>query len=106
MLGTISWSDHAPVSITIGRSGPPRLWSFNASLLADPGNLQRLITEHLSFFEPNDHLDADWFVLIKLHSRTKNQRSQQIEATLSQITQLENQNKQSPSHNLAYKLLA
>lgn len=44
-------------------------------------------------------------VLIKLHSIVKNQRFKQIDEVLSQITQLENQNKLATSQQLASDLL-
>lgn len=98
-IGSITWFDHAPVSTTVGNFGPriPSLWRLNTSLITDPNNIQKLTTEHHSYFELNDNPGTDRFVLwsaykaymhgilIKLHNNAKNQRSGYVEEVLSQI---------------------
>lgn len=86
-------------------------------LLAHSGKAQKIDKEHCTFFELNDHPDIDRFVLwstykaymrgifIKLYSKIKKQRMQQIEEMLSQTDQLEKVNKQSPSHTIGNELL-
>lgn len=107
-IGTITWSDHLPVTITVGEriTGPSRIWRLNTSLLASQGTIQNITDEHHSFFELNDQPYIDqvvlWStykvymrgVLIKLYRKIKRQRTQQIEEILSQTDQLETLNKQ------------
>lgn len=59
-IGLISWSDHAPISISLGdqRPGPPRLWRLDPSLLEDPKVRQEIEAEHQSFFEHNEPPDT------------------------------------------------
>lgn len=59
-IGTITSSDHAPISITLGthQVGAPLLWKFNASLLTNPDICQSIIDAHHSFFDVNDLPDT------------------------------------------------
>lgn len=45
-IGIISWSDHAPLTLTIEDQSPglPCSWRLNATLLTDPSNIQKLTT--------------------------------------------------------------
>lgn len=90
---------------------PTRIWRLDTFLLADSSITQTITDERHAFYELNDNLDIDRFVLwstykaymrgilIKLHSKAKKRRRQQIEEILSHIDQLESVNKQSPSHS-------
>lgn len=52
-IGTIFWSDHAPITLTFDDhlcNSPPPLWRLNTCLLSDRQLYQNIVQEHHDFF--------------------------------------------------------
>lgn len=111
-IGTITWSDHAPVVLTVqlSRSIPaPFSWKNNTCILSNPTH-QSFITKRLEeFFLTNNSPDIEastlWNahkaymrgVLIQLSSRVKRGKSQKVDTLLQRIKSLEVQQQSSPN---------
>lgn len=120
-IGTIKWSDHAPIVLIYAISDvpPSRNWSWklNESLLQDPEVLAEVTRELGFYFQSNDtpdcYLGIIWEadktvirgVLIKHGSRIKQDRKEKLASLLMEIHNLQFQHKHAPSPTLEWELL-
>lgn len=104
-IGSITWLDHAPVTLqyalTDFHRGKRKPWRLNESLLQDPEVLADVIKEITHYFHINDSTDSDmgleWEAhkavirggLIKYGVRIKRQRTAQLTSLLSRLQTLE-----------------
>lgn len=118
-IHTISWSDHATISIVVKEenlSNLSNIWRANPHILQAPDH-GRYIAKHLTdSFLHNAHSVSDpsvlWCahkayirgILLQLSSWVKRQRTQKLEHLLKEIKLLEVQNKTSSDTVLAHKL--
>lgn len=115
-IGTITWSDHAPITLKYALSDFHKAqrmpWKLNESLLQDPEVLADVRKEIGHYFHTNNTSDSDagvvWEaykvvvqgILIKHGSRLKRQRSAQLPSLLNKLQTLETRHKQTPSRQL------
>lgn len=120
-IGTITWSDHAPVTVSINLTGavaPPFSWKNNTYVLSNPTHQTALAKQLVEFFSLNASPDISantlWNshkaymrgVLIQLSSRLKRERTRIMSDLLKRIQTLELQQQSSPhisTHNDLFK---
>lgn len=119
-IGSITWSDHAPVTMQYtlndfyrGQKSP---WRLNESLLQDPEIVADLTKEISHYFHSNTTDDGDggliWEahkavirgILIKHGARLKQHRSAQLSTLLDKLHKLESKHKQTPTNSLGSEL--
>lgn len=120
-IGFITWSDHAPIIVTMLTSCPAvnhKLWRLNPLLLADPSSTEKLTVAHYQFFATNATTDVDIFTvcctykaymrdeLVKLASQTNKKRRAQIDTLLTDIRDKEKLNKINPTPGVSSALIA
>lgn len=115
-IGTISWSDHAPItlSLRLNQTCPvPYVWRNNTYLLARPETKDMVMLKLKEFFTLNAPSVTDRFILwnahkayirgilIQVSSRWKKERNKQMEDLFHSIKTLEDKVKRSslPIHN-------
>lgn len=118
-MGLITWSDHAPVSITIGDvafATKANRWHFNAKLLADKETSSEILSLLTEFFKLNDSTAMCPFILWSAHkaymrgilmskgASVRKQRQQQLDRILASIKSLDLENKAKPSPIISAKL--
>ena len=119
-IGTQTFSDHAPISMSMRLADCPQKrpsWRLNASLLTDPNTLP-VVTDGLKeFFRLNATEGSDpltvWEahkcsirgILISLGAKKKREREAALQQLVTKITALEALHKQSLSVSLATSLL-
>lgn len=111
-IHTITWSDHAPISIEIqeeGRSRPAFLWRNNTYLLSQASSRESIKTLLSEYFHFNAnsvtnpctiwcaHKAVARGLLIQQASRARKQRTKAITETLSKIQSLDSQTKLNPT---------
>lgn len=118
-IGTITWSDHAPVSMEVV-DGPQhtrtRIWRANSEIIHSPEHSD-FIRKHLEeFFDINAGSVSDnitlWNahkafirgIIIQLTAREKRRRSQRLDNITSTIKKLDEQNQTTPDPKLKDKL--
>lgn len=115
----ITWSDHAPISLTI-RSNLNKpsttTWKNNISLMLQAHNKRALETALKNYFDINDTPSNSAFTIwnahkavirghfIQIGARAKKTRSNKIDSLLTQISTLETQNKQKFDASISVKL--
>lgn len=107
-IGTILWSDHAPISLTLTlhqHTQPTKLWRLKTNLLNNPGYEEQVTSELNVFFTQNANSVTNahslWAahkaymrgVFLKLGAQEKRKRTQKINDRTQTITDLETQNK-------------
>lgn len=118
-IGSITWSDHAPISqryaISDIHARHKSPWRLNESLLQDLETLEEMVAETRHYFDSNSTPDSDsgvvWEahkavirgVLIKHGSRLK-QRTAQLNQLLQKLQKLETDHKQTPIRLLGTEL--
>lgn len=111
-IGNITWSDHAPVSISVAlledRPFVPGVWRLNESLLHDPSVKADVLRELDGFFATNATPEMDpllvWEahkpvirgIFIKHGARIKKERASTLTALLGELESLERRHKLSP----------
>lgn len=119
-IGSITWSDHAPVTmryaLTDYHRGHRKPWRLNESLLQDPEVLTDVVMENTHYFQTNDTTDGDaglvWEahkavirgVLIKHGARLKKLRTEQMTSLLDKLQTLEAAHKQTQTRQLRFDL--
>lgn len=119
-VGTITWSDHAPVSVNVAdRPHPPRnkIWRANAAIIQSPEH-SAYIRKHLEeFFDLNEGSTSNntilWNahkafirgIIIQLSAREKRRRSQYLDTLTSTIKTLDEQNQNNPDPKIKEKLV-
>lgn len=116
----VTWSDHAPISISITDMPPQRntfLWRANNYILQHPTyslDIEKHISDYFdlnkgSVGDPvtvwNAHKAVIRGIVMKLSSVCKKKRTQQIDTLTSQIATLESQHKTNPDPNTQAQLL-
>ncbi|CAH2318997.1 Hypothetical predicted protein [Pelobates cultripes] len=111
-IGTITWSDHAPILLTIQELFPHKgqgTWRINETLLRDPHIVKSIEEDIHTFFDLNDKgetsVDTNWQAhkavirgsLIKHASYKNKQRTAKHTDLIKQITELTHANKLNPS---------
>lgn len=111
-IGTITWSDHAPILLTVQLSSclpAPFSWKLNTYILSNPKHQAFLLSKLKEFFSYNCSPSTNAFtlwnshkaymrgVLIQLSSRLKRERCQKMNELLQNIKTLETKQQLSPS---------
>lgn len=120
VIHTVTWSDHAPISISINDTTPQRntfLWQTNNYILQHP-SYSLDIEKHIhEYFDVNKGSEGDpvtvWNAhkavirdnIMQLSSMCKMKSTQQIDTLTSQIVTLESQHKTNPEPNVQAQLL-
>lgn len=113
-IGTITWSDHAPITLkySLSRTATTksRFWRLNESLLQDPTVLADVTKELKFYFQTNDIDNCDpgilWEahksvirgILIKHGAHIKREREKQLLILLQKTHDLEKTHKQNRPH--------
>lgn len=115
----ITWSDHAPVSLTLGDKPTHSSftnWRNDPHLMAIPSNTTLIQNCLQEYFELNElsvsHPSTIWSAhkayirgtIIKLSYQAKRQRTQQLTELLDNITKLELINKTNPTPTISDKI--
>lgn len=119
-IGSITWSDHAPVSMQYDLSdyfkSQRKPWRLNESLLQDPAIVADVSKEISHYFHTNTIEESDFGltweahkavirgVLIKHGSRVKKQKSAQLASLFDKLHKLESAHKTTPSRPLGSEL--
>lgn len=119
VIHTTTWSDHAPISITLGEKQESIIfnnWRNNPHLISLPDNNVQIQNQLKDFFHLNASSVSNPFtlwashkalirgVLIKISSQAKCQRTQQLTNLLDDIKILESNNKKAPNPSTSNKL--
>lgn len=120
-IGTITWSDHAPITLkySLSRTATTksRFWRLNESLLQDPTVLADVTKELKFYFQTNDIDNCDpgilWEahksvirgILIKHGAHIKREREKQLLILLQKTHDLEKTHKQNPTTSIETELL-
>lgn len=119
-IGSITWSDHAPVmmryALTDFHRGQRKPWRLNESLLQDPETLADITREITHYFQANTSSDGDtglvWEahkavirgVLIKHGARLKKMRTEQMTLLINKLQTLETSHKQNQTRQIGAEL--
>lgn len=111
VIHNTTWSHHAPITISIVDSTQQwktYFWCANNYILQHPNYTPELSVQLIKFIEQNTGTVSDpsvvWNVhkayiqdiLLKMSSHCKKKRTQHLDTLMSQITNVENQNKANP----------
>lgn len=118
-IETITWSDHAPILLTLRDSYPnttANIWRSNSQIIQNP-NTKKTLEDCLSdYFQINSSSTDYAFLLwnahkayirgifIQLGARIKKQRQQKITTLITEIELLEAHNKNNPTPSTSAKL--
>lgn len=119
-LGSIMWSDHAPVTLTYALAdlyrSQKKLWRLNESLLQSPEVLTDVTREINNYFQTNNDTDCDAGLVWEAHkavihgtfikhgARIKKQRTAQLTLLLNKLQDLEIRHKQTPTNLIGNEL--
>lgn len=121
VIHTTTWSDQAPITISISDSPQQKntfLWRANNYILQHSSYSPEITDQITEYFELNTGSVSEpgvvWNmqkayirgILIKLSSHHKKQRSMRIDTLISQIANLESQNKANPQPTCSAQLLS
>lgn len=117
-IGSITWSDHAPISLsyalTDSLTSRTKYWRLNESLLHDKDVISEITRELQFYFSTKDTVDCNPGIVWEAHKAVirgvlikhgSKQRTQQLNSLLDDLRQLEARHKQSPSPTLETDLL-
>lgn len=114
-IHVITWSDHAPISISVGDQGietRANRWRNDIFTLSQPENLKSIRHALKEYFELNAHSVEDPFtlwnahkvyirgLLIQMSSKVKRQQKKRLNDLLTTIQNLEASNKQNTTQRL------
>uniref|UniRef100_A0A8C5MF05 Reverse transcriptase domain-containing protein n=1 Tax=Leptobrachium leishanense TaxID=445787 RepID=A0A8C5MF05_9ANUR len=120
-IGIITWSDHAPLTLTFEAAFPPRgmgNWRLNDSLIVDRDDVTttlQLLQEYFTMNVTGDVATASiWLAhkavvrghFIQKGAQRKQRFNAQMTALTRRITVLETQNKSSPTPNITAQLIS
>lgn len=121
-IGTITWSDHAPIELIYRLSelsaSRNRFWRLSESLLQTPEILEDVKRELGQYFQINKHPDCDIGILREAHkavirgvlikhgARLKRQRLEKLTSLLHDIQKAEAQHKHAPNPILEQNLFS
>uniref|UniRef100_A0A8C5MWS0 Reverse transcriptase domain-containing protein n=1 Tax=Leptobrachium leishanense TaxID=445787 RepID=A0A8C5MWS0_9ANUR len=118
-IGIITWSDHAPLTLTFEAAFPPRgmgNWRLNDSLIVnedDVANTRQLLQEYFTTNITEDVATSSvWLAhkavlrghFIQKGAQKKRRFNAQTSALLRRITELESQNKTAPAPHITAQL--
>uniref|UniRef100_A0A8C5LMR6 Reverse transcriptase domain-containing protein n=1 Tax=Leptobrachium leishanense TaxID=445787 RepID=A0A8C5LMR6_9ANUR len=119
-IGVITWSDHAPLTLTFEAAFPPRgmgNWRLNDSLIVNGDDVTKTIQLLREYFTANMTEDVAmssvWLAhkavlrghFIQKGAQRKRSFNAQTNALIQRITVLETQNKSSPAPNISAQLI-
>lgn len=120
-IGSITWSDHAPISMTYAlsqvASHATRMWKLNESLLQIPEVVSEITKELPLYFQTNQTPDSNpgivWEahktvirgIFIKHGSRIKRDKERQLNLLLTKLQATESKHKNIPSQVIERELV-